>query len=83
MLADSHQGLAPAVIGCGELDPLRDEGLAYADALATAGVPVSKQARAHIGRTAGPRPSRPCQTSATLPTARPLTRRNTEVRLEY
>ncbi|WP_431045516.1 alpha/beta hydrolase [Streptomyces sp. P1-3] len=42
LLADSHQRLAPAVIGCGELDPLRDEGLAYADALAAAGVPVSK-----------------------------------------
>ncbi|MCX4695626.1 alpha/beta hydrolase [Streptomyces sp. NBC_01408] len=42
LLADSHTGLAPAVIGCGECDPLRDEGLAYADALAAAGVPVRK-----------------------------------------
>lgn len=40
-------------------------------------------ARALVGGTADPRPSRPCQTLATLPTARPLTRRNTEVRLEY
>ncbi|KAA2247671.1 alpha/beta hydrolase [Solihabitans fulvus] len=42
LLADSHAGLAPAVIGCGECDPLRDEGLAYADALTAAGVPVRK-----------------------------------------
>ncbi|MBH1933449.1 alpha/beta hydrolase [Streptomyces sp. AV19] len=43
LLADSLAGVAPAVIGCGETDPLRDETLAYADALAAAGVPV----RAH------------------------------------
>ncbi|WP_329401202.1 alpha/beta hydrolase [Streptomyces melanogenes] len=42
LLATSHEGLAPAVIGCGECDPLRDEGLAYADALIAAAVPVRK-----------------------------------------
>jgi hypothetical protein len=40
-------------------------------------------ARAHVGGTARPRPSHACQTLATLPTARPLTSRNTKVRLEY
>ncbi|WP_045710960.1 alpha/beta hydrolase [Streptomyces rubellomurinus] len=39
LLAD-HKGLAPAVIGVGEHDPLRDHGIAYADALAADGVPV-------------------------------------------
>ncbi|WP_037971489.1 alpha/beta hydrolase [Streptomyces sp. NRRL WC-3742] len=40
--ADDHRGLAPVVVGVGEHDPLRDQGLAYADLLAAAGVPVRK-----------------------------------------
>ncbi|MFD9408088.1 alpha/beta hydrolase [Streptomyces sp. NPDC059989] len=42
LLAADHAGLAPAVVGCGDCDPLRDEGLAYADALAAAGVRVHR-----------------------------------------
>lgn len=38
--ADSHVGLAPAVIGIGHHDPLLDQNLAYAKVLDAAGVPT-------------------------------------------
>ena len=40
LLADDHTGVAPAYIVTAGYDPLRDEGKAYADCLAAAGVRV-------------------------------------------
>lgn len=40
ILAEDHAGVAPAWLGLAEIDPLVDEGIAYADVLRMAGVPV-------------------------------------------
>ena len=38
ILAESHQGVAPAVIITAEFDPLRDQGARYEETLRAAGV---------------------------------------------
>ncbi|PTT88612.1 alpha/beta hydrolase, partial [Pelomonas sp. HMWF004] len=40
LLAEDHGDLAPACVVLAECDPLVDEGIAYADTLRAAGVPV-------------------------------------------
>lgn len=48
LLAPSHAGLAPAMIAVAQFDPLRDDGVAYAEVLRAAGVPVQLHAGAGL-----------------------------------
>jgi acetyl esterase len=40
MVADDLEGVAPAWVGLAEIDPMVDDGIAYADRLRASGVPV-------------------------------------------
>jgi acetyl esterase len=40
LLAENHEGLPPALVQIAELDPIRDDGFRYAEALRAAGVSV-------------------------------------------
>ncbi|WP_370737897.1 alpha/beta hydrolase fold domain-containing protein [Aquimixticola soesokkakensis] len=42
LVAESHADLPPAYVAVAQNDPLRDSGVAYADALEAAGVPVTR-----------------------------------------
>ena len=43
LLATDHDGLPPTWVAVAELDPVRDDGLRFADALSAAGVPVQRR----------------------------------------